>query len=611
MDKNSIIGFALIGLILVGFSFFSSKQDVKTNQLKQQQDSIAYVQALEQAATAKNEAEKEGISPVVNEPFAKDTSFVVSNAVQIDTQYFLENSKISIAIANQGANPVAVRLLNFKKYNGDPLYLFNGKQNQFDLQFFTNKMVSTKDYRFTSSKGVVTLADGSKELSLRLYFSKEAYLEYLYRLPKDEYMVDLKVNMMGMNKHIAPNMTNIELGWTIDAPQQEKGFDNENNYTTIAYRFPEDAVEELSISKEDASEEVKTKVKWLAFKQQFFSSILVAQEQTSMSDLKMKYKTYLPHNPDGMIKKFEMSGQLSYQSKETLSIPFSFYFGPNKYSVLEDYNQDFEKLVPMGGWLIGWINKYIVVIIFDFLSKYIGNLGLIILILTIIIKLVLSPLTIKSYKSSAMMRIIKPEVDKLSARYPKQEDAMKKQQEVMALYKKAGINPMGGCIPMLLQMPFLFAMFRFFPAAIELRQESFLWADDLSSFDSILQLPFTIPFYGDHISLFTLLMAVSMYFTSKLSMGQMDNAQMPGMKFMSLYLMPVMLLVWFNNYASGLTYYYLLSNLFTLAQTLGIRKFIDEDKIHRMIKENAKKPVKKSKFQQKIDDLMRAQQQKK
>lgn len=609
MDKKSIVGFALIGLILVGFSMYSSKQDSHTKELKQKQDSIAYVNALEEAALVAKQEQDTVIDTKKAIVKENDTSFVAAHAVTIDTQYLLQNNKIAISINNKGACPASVRLLDYKKHNGDPLYLFKGNQNKFDLKFFTNRMISTQDFRFTSISGIVKLQDGSQQLSLKLYFSATAYVEYLYKLPKDEYMVDLKVNMVGMNQHIAPNMTNIEMAWLVDAPQQEKGFDNENNYTTIAYRFPGDDVEELGVSKEEESEEVKTKVKWLAFKQQFFSSILVAQEQNTLSDLKMKYNTYTPNNPDGMIKKFEMTGLLAYQSKDLVSLPFSFYFGPNKYSILDNYDQKFEKLVPMGGWLIGWINKYIVVTLFDFLSKYIGNLGLIILILTIIIKVTLSPLTIRSYKSSAMMRVIKPEVDKLGERYPKKEDAMKKQQEVMALYKKAGINPMGGCIPMLLQMPFLFAMFRFFPAAIELRQESFLWADDLSSFDSILQLPFNIPFYGDHISLFTLLMAVSMYFTSKLSMGQIDNTQMPGMKFMSLYLMPVMLLVWFNNYASGLTYYYFLSNIFTLAQTLGIRKFIDEDKIHRMIKENAKKPVKKSRFQQKLDEMMRTQQQ--
>jgi YidC/Oxa1 family membrane protein insertase len=304
--------------------------------------------------------------------------------------------------------------------------------------------------------------------------------------------------------------------------------------------------------------------------------------------------------------------QIGYDAAQEVSVPFKFYFGPNLYKELKSYDYGFENIVPLGGWLIGWINRVIIINFFDYLSRFISNYGIIILLMTIAIKLVISPLTLKSYMSSAKMRVLKPEIEKINAKYPKKEDAMKKQQEVMALYKKTGVSMFGGCLPMLLQFPILFAMFRFFPASFELRQQGFLWADDLSTYDTILDLPFNIPLYGDHVSLFALLMAVSMFFYSKMNMDQMpSNNDMPGMKAMQLYFMPIFLLVLCNNFSSGLSYYYMLSNLITIAQTWVIRKyFIDEQKLFAQLKAKAAnaKPVKKSKFQQRLDEMYKQQQ---
>jgi YidC/Oxa1 family membrane protein insertase len=281
------------------------------------------------------------------------------------------------------------------------------------------------------------------------------------------------------------------------------------------------------------------------------------------------------------------------------------YFGPNHFNTLKTYGYNFEDVVPLGSWIIKWINRYVIIFLFDFLDNFFSSYGLIILLLTIIIKVVLLPLTYKSYLSQAKMRVLKPQIDIINEKYPKKEDAMKKQQTVMALYKKVGVSPLGGCLPMLIQFPFLIAMFRFFPASFELRQKSFLWAEDLSTFDSIIDLPFNIPYYGDHVSLFTILMAVALFITSKMSAGQMGdtNAQMPGMKFMMLYMMPVMLLFFFNNYSAGLSYYYFLSNVITLGQTLLIRRTVDDESLLKKLNENAKKPQTKSKFQAKLEEM--------
>ena len=343
----------------------------------------------------------------------------------------------------------------------------------------------------------------------------------------------------------------------------------------------------------------------MAFKQQFFSSVLIAGNDFQNGEL--KYDTYQPG--EGRIKDFYAKLSVPF-SAQTQSCDFQMYYGPNKYSVLKKYDNGMQRLVPLGGWLIGWINRWIVIPVFDFLGKYIANYGIIILLLTIFIKIIIAPLTYKSYLSSAKMRLLKPDIDALNAKYPDQKDAMKKQQAVMTLYKEAGVSPMGGCLPLLIQFPILVAMFRFFPASIELRGEHFLWADDLSSYDSILQLPFDIPFYGSHVSLFALLMAVSVFISSKINYAQTAQAgpQMAGMKFMMLYMMPVMLLLWFNNYSSGLSYYYLVSNLFTIGQTFAFRYAVNDQKLHQQMKENAKKPKKKSKWQQRYEEMMKEQQ---
>ncbi len=403
------------------------------------------------------------------------------------------------------------------------------------------------------------------------------------------------------------NQSNMALRWQSAGNQNEKGFDNENNNTDLTWMYPgtTDKMERLGMSKGAKSDEVNHKIHWIAFKQQFFASILIADaDQFERADL--QYDTYAPVS--GMVKSYDAKIDLEFVPQTTSGYDLRFYFGPNKYSILKKYDLGIERLVPLGWGIFGWINRWIVIPVFDFLSKYISSFGLIILLLTIFIKLIISPLTYKSYLSTAKMRLLKPELDQINAKYPKQEDMAKKQQATMELYRKAGVNPMGGCLPLLIQFPFLIAMFRFFPAAIELRQQSFWWADDLSSYDSILDLPFNIPFYGDHVSLFALLMTLAAYFSQRIAMSQTpQTGQMAGMKFISLYMMPLMMLLWFNNYSSALSYYYALSSLITIVQTWGFRYAVNDQKLHAQMKENAKRPKKKG-WTERYEQMLREQQ---
>lgn len=615
MNKNSILGFVLIGAILIGFSWYNTKVFKEQEKLKQQQDSIALAQGIiqhtseptESDTIVSKEAESRGLSTAVEERkkenIYKDTLLSVASSVE-DIRTVLENDKVKIEFSNYGAQPKNVEIKNNFTYDSLALMLIKDKGSEFSLNFYAGQQLSTKNFGFD----IYSSSDTS--LVYRLYIDEISYLEYEYTLPKESYMVDLNIKMVELGRHIPRNQAFIDLEWDVDVPRQEKGYNNEKNYSTVVYKFPNStSVEDLGLRKDNSSEDVRTRVSWVAFQQQFFSAILVAKDNFNSGLI--SYNMYPEEDPDRNLMNCNAIMQVPYSGEESVNIPLQFYFGPNHFKTLKSYDMGFEKIVPLGGWIIGWVNRYVIIVVFDFLSKFINSYGLIILILTILIKLIISPLTIKSYLSSAKMRVLKPEVDKINAKYPKQEDAMKKQQETMALYKKANVSMFGGCLPMLLQFPILFAMFRFFPASFELRQESFLWAEDLSAFDSILNLPFTIPLYGDHVSLFALLMAFSMHFYSRINMDQMNTGpQMAGMKYMSLYFMPIFLLVIGNNFSSGLSYYYLLSNLFTMGQTWIIRKyFVDEDKIYAKLKENAATPKKKSKFQTRLDEAYKKQQQ--
>ena len=369
--------------------------------------------------------------------------------------------------------------------------------------------------------------------------------------------------------------------------------------------------EEIARGK-DESEKVVSRFKWFAFHQQFFSAIMTAENEFSSADFDIRFFNEEEYNSNKtlMACSAKLKADITPGTADIV-LPFTYYLGPNDYTTLKSYDQKYEKTIPLGGWLVNWFSRLVIIPSFDLIGKFIGNYGIVILIMTLLIKLLLSPLTIKSYKSTAKMQVIKPEVDKLNEKYPNEKDAMKKQQAMMELYRKAGISPMGGCLPMLLQMPILFAMFRFFPASIELRQQKFLWADDLSAYDSIWDFGVNIPLLGDHLSLFALLMAATMFFYSKMTSSQMSNdPNMAAMKFMSVWFMPIMMFVICNNLSAALSYYYLLSNIVTMAMTWYIRKFVvTEDKVRAEMAANAKQPQKKSKWQQRLEEAQKMQEQ--
>jgi len=429
------------------------------------------------------------------------------------------------------------------------------------------------------------------------------YIEYVYTLT-DDYLIDLDINLVGIENLIPTSINYINLEWEMGTPQTEKSKSNQDMYTGIQYQYSADnEVDYLSFSSTD-QEEINSRLNWVAFKQQFFSAIFIAKEgfekPTNLNSIKNEDSKF--------IKTLTAQFELPYNHKKDEKIGFQFYFGPNHYKTLESYDSGFEELIPLGWGIFGWVNEYIIINIFDLLNKHFSSYGIIILLLTMIIKLGLAPFTYKAFLSQAKMKVLKPEIDNINEKN-KGKDQMKIQQETMTLYRKAGVNPMGGCLPMLFQFPILIAMFQFFPASIELRQQSFLWADDLSSYDSIYNLGFSIPFYGDHVSLFTLLMTTSTLFYTKMN-SSMATGQMAQMKWM-MYLMPIMFLGFFNNYAAGLTYYYFLANMFTMTQQYFMNRFIDQDVILAQLEANKKKPAKpKSKFQKKLEEMQKQQERK-
>ncbi|MFC2138873.1 membrane protein insertase YidC [Bacteroidota bacterium] len=615
MDKNTILGILLIGAIIITFSVLNKPSKEELEEAKRKQDSIEIVKQTEQLKEIiekeKSVTHEEVVSEAKEE--AIDTSLLKNRygafgdaAYGTNEFYTLENDLMKLIISKKGGRPYSVELKKYKTYDSLPLILFDGDSTIFGFEFFaTNRNIFTNNLFFESvSKETALYAkENEKTMQFRLYAGPERYIEYTYIIEPNKYLVSLDVKLINLEDIIAGNTTHIDLNWQLYSPQQEKGAENESNYTTIGFKYQDEDVSELrSRGKDTDSKEINTKLEWIAFKQQFFSSILVAENDFSYSYIEF---TKL-EDSDKHLKLFTAEMGIPYNPGSTREIPLEFYFGPNHYNTLKEYEKDFEMLIPLGKSVIKYVNQYLIIPVFHFLNKYIKNYGLIILLLTIFIKTLIFPLTYKSYTSGAKMRVLKPQVDEITKKFTKPEDAMKKQQATMALYKKVGVSPFGGCLPMVIQFPVLIAMFRFFPASFELRQQKFLWADDLSSYDSILQLPFEVPFgYGDHVSLFTLLMTISTLIYTRLNsqMTATTNQQMPGMKFM-MYFMPVMLLFWFNNYAAGLSYYYFLANVITFIQMFVIKRFIDEEEVLRKLTENANKKIStKSKFQQRLEKM--------
>ena len=612
MDKNSIVGFILIGVIFFGFTWYQSNQYQKQREYQAQLDSVARAEQLLLQMEKDSIAALNAASAQSNDGAAslarpqKYLDSLLNSHYTAEAEYVtLSNGKLDLVLTTRGAQPYSARLVEYRTYDSTDLYLVKPEYSDFNIAVFAGENINTRDMVFQVAEKTDT------SVTMRLPFSNGGYMEQKYILPADSYMVSNELSFVNMSGLIPRKINSFDIDWNLIVPRFEKGYTNEKQYSKLDYYFSgEKKPEQLGRGGRNDSESIVSRIKWFAFQQQFFSAIMTAGSEFSSGDFSINF--YDEDDPDRnlMLCNARLQAELKHDS-DKVSVPFEFYFGPNHYRTLKNYDQRYEKIIPLGGSVIGLISRGVIIPTFNFLGRFISNYGIIILIMTILIKLVISPLTMKSYKSSAKMNVIKPEIDKLNEKYPKQEDALKKQQAMMELYKRAGISPMGGCLPMLLQLPVLYAMFRFFPASIELRQQKFLWADDLSAYDSILDLPFRIPLYGDHVSLFALLMAVSMFLYSKMTSSQMSNdPNMAGMKFMSVWLMPIMMLFICNNLSSGLSYYYLLSNLITMFQTWFVRRYmVDEKKIHAQLAASAGKPMPKSKWQQRLEEAQRMQQQ--
>ena len=643
MNKDTILGFFFIFLILVGYSWYVAPSEQEIAQQQKElaiQDSLREIQK-EQSRIAETDrkmmkaADDVEQQTTIAEPVTDDTSL---NKMQLqkfgnyaavskgeEKEYTIENNKIKLRISTKGGNITYAELKDYHTYDSLPLVLFD--KNTASISYRLNdKQVETKSLYFQpivkdgdDLEDSVFVKDGETySFAMRIYpnddngnILKDKYLEFAYTITGDDYMIDYNLNMQGMANYVAPGYNDIPLYLNMNMMTQEKDAMQEAKHTGILYRYQgeDESVDELSLTSIDEEKEsLSTKVKWISFKQQFFAFTIIAEDHFAKAEIVQKGDE-APSNPKFLKSmRADISIPLSSNS-DFQSVPMHMYMGPNKYDILRKYNLDLERQIPLGWgiFILHWINRFITIPIFNFLSGFGWNYGIIILVLTILLKIALFPIAYKTYMSSAKMRVLKPEIDELGKKYPNKDDSVKKQQATMSLYKKAGVNPMAGCVPMLLQMPILFALFRFFPAAIELRQQSFLWADDLSAYDSIFewsaQIPLLSTFYGNHISLFTLLMTVSTIFYTKMNNQMMSSSQqMPGMKTM-MYLMPLMFLGMFNNYASGLSYYYFLANIITFGQMFVFRYAINEDKLRAVIEKNKKKPAKKkSAFAKRLED---------
>ena len=632
MNKNTIIGFIAIGAIMFGFSWYQSskmKEQIEQEQQAQIEQVADNIITAEQQKIAEEQAtEVETVPVTVQEmpklPFNDEQLNAAYNDPKLNEGLYpqfdtLSNDVMEVVFTTKGAQPYSVRFKKYTAYNPQEpeqpkdLYFIRPGASDYNVSLElagpvsgTKDVLNTRDFFFQIDK------EQSKDSVVVMTLPYNGgYVQQKFWVAKDSYMLQNELSFVGMNQ-IADDITDsYSTYWKLYVPRLEKGYDNEKRYSKLDYRFPgEDGVEAIAVGK-DQHESVSSRLEWFAFQQQFFSAIMTPATPFNSADFTVNYYSEEEYAKDGnlMVCKAELKSSFE-KGKDTVVIPTEFYLGPNDYRTLKGYDRGYEKIINLGGWLVAWFSRLVIIPVFDFLGKFIHNYGIVILIMTILIKLLLTPLTTKSYKSSAKMQILKPEIDKLNEKYPKQEDAMKKQQAMMNLYQKAGVSPMGGCLPMLLQMPILFAMFRFFPASIELRQQKFLWADDLSAYDSIVDFGTNLPLIGDHISLFALLMALSMFIYSKMSSAQMADGGMPGMKFMSLYLMPIMMFFICNNLSSALSYYYFLSNLITMAMTWYIRKYVvTEDKVRAAMAAASIKPKKKSKWQMRLEEAQRMQEQ--
>jgi YidC/Oxa1 family membrane protein insertase len=525
----------------------------------------------------------------------------------------LENDLMELRLSTRGGRIQSVRLKKYTDYAGEPLYLFRDDESSFEVTFITanNRVLTTKDFYFE------VIPSWEQQTTLRLNAGENQSIDFVYTLHPDDYMVDFNVITNNLQAELSPAMRTMDILWTQKVRQQEKGRSFEDRYARLSYKFLSDDVEQLRETKDDVRD-VSNKLKWIGYKDQFFSSVLIAGDYFETARLDSR------RFDDGKyLKEYKASTSTPYNIASADPVKFNFYFGPNDFTLLKQYdkslfagqNLELEKLVPLGYWILRPVNQYIIIPIFDWLLSWCGSLGLAIFLLTLIIKTGLFPLTYKSFMSSAKMRVLKPQIEAITSKYPGQDNALVRQQKTMEFYRQVGVSPMAGCVPMLLQFPFLAALFFLFPAAIELRQQSFLWASDLSTYDAVIrwnmQIPLVSQFLGNHISLFCLLMTLVYILQTWYMMDQQTGQeQMPGMKLM-MYFMPVMMFFWFNSYAAGLNYYYLVSTIITVIQSFAFRFFLNEEKLLAKLEANkskAKPAKKKSGFMARLEEAQRQQQ---
>ena len=639
MNKDTVIGLILMLGLFIGYTVYMTPSKEELEAKKRVEDSLRLEQALQmelisqdsvaQANASENqtvEVKEERIEAAASQPLAENYGAFSLAAKSIQAEpIIVENEKYQIRLGAKGGKIESVVLKNVLTHDSLPVVLFDADRSEtfFGFSFTSNYLIfNTNELYFQSQFLGDTLkvkGRDSVQIAMRLYpnkteeeFDTTSYIEFIYTVRGDDYRTGLTVNLFNINNYIDHNQPTTVLTWQTDLFQQEKNRKNEMTASTIFYSDIKDVNHLKETPDKSDSVEYNTQLKWVSFKQLFFTSTLIADNYFSYANMSAN----VPQGPtDKVLKTMKAELTLPLDGKNQ-TIGMNFYFGPNKYRTLKQYKINLEGQIQLGGKLVSWINKWVVIPIFNRFEGFGWSYGIIILILTIILKTVLFPLTYSNYRSSAKMRVMKPEIEEISKRYPKQEDAMKKQQATMALYKQVGIKPMAGCLPMLLQMPILFAMFRFFPSAYELRQQPFLWATDLSSYDSIYswnaQIPIISSFYGNHISLFTLLMTIATLgytiMNNKMMAPAGGNAQQMKMMKWMMYLMPIMFLGIFNSYSSGLSYYYLLVNLITFVQMGAFRLIINEDKLHRQLQANKNKPVTKSSWQKRMEDMVRKQQ---
>ncbi len=611
MDKNSVIGFILIALILFGFTFFQSSQQRKRAEEQARLDSIALAQmprdtAVAALPSAGEAALQEGTATEPANEGAIYADALLEAARQETPEYIsLENDLLKVEFTTKGAQPASALIKKYSSYGGGELYLFKDGGAKYAVSIYAGQYIRTSDFNFTLAERTDT------SLVFRLPFESGGYIEQRYSLSEGSYNVKNLLSFVGMQSVIPRNVGSYDIDFNVTVPRLEKGYKNESQYSKLDYYFlGEKKPVEIGRGR-SSSKSIGSRLSWVAFQQQFFSAIMYAPQEFANGEVAVNF---IPENdPSHDLMSCSAKMRADFRPAGTVCAPYEFYFGPNHFNTLKSFDRKYEKIIPLGGWLVGWFTRYAIIPMFNFFSRFIGNFGLIILLMTLVIKLVVLPLTYKSYASSAKMQALKPELDKINAKYPKQEDAMKKQQATMDLYKRADVNMMGGCLPTLLTFPILWAMFRFFPASIELRQQPFLWCDDLSAYDSILDYGMRIPLLGDHLSLFALLMAVVMWLYSRMTTANQPASNDPtasSMRFMTLWMMPIMMFFICNNLSAALSYYYLLSQLIAILETWVIKKFVVKpEAILEKVRASEGKPLPKSKWQQRLEMAQKMQEQ--